>query len=204
MYRVDRNNFYTAEKKATVYTPEAVSKFIFSIINKKIEKKGLILDPCVGAGSLLHPFINNGYRTIGIDIENQGFSDTIVKNYLELQKGDIKQPDLVIMNPPFNLDQKTKEYIKIHYSGRPLLPEIWLMKTIELWGKGIPIVMFTPYGFRLNQTVLSQRWKKFVDGTYPEIKTIISLPKNIFEGVLFHSEILIFNIKGLKGHYFYG
>src|SRR3546814_17102175 len=33
MYRVDRNNFYQNEKKATVCTPDYVSEFLFSIIS---------------------------------------------------------------------------------------------------------------------------------------------------------------------------
>ena len=202
MYRVDRNNFYQEQKKATIHTPPLVSEFIFDLVSAKI-KKGLIFDPCVGAGSLLKPFKKAGYEVLGIDIERQGFRPIRVKNFLELKKGDIKKPALVVVNPPFNIDQKTKDYIKAHYPGRPLLPEIWLIKIIELFGKNIPIALFAPYGLRLNQTVSSKRWKNFVNGFYPEISSIISLPKNCFKGVLFHSEILIFNIKNLKGHYFY-
>ncbi len=76
-------------------------------------------------------------------------------------------------------------------------------KTIELWGRNIPIVLFAPYGLRLNQTVNSRRWQMFVDGSYPEISTIVVLPKDIYDDVLSHSEVLIFNIDGLNGHYFY-
>jgi hypothetical protein len=65
------------------------------------------------------------------------------------------------------------------------------------------MVLFVPIGFRMNLTLTSERKMKFEDGTYPPIVSHISLPKNIFEGVIFHSEILIFNVKGLKGHYFY-
>lgn len=202
MYRVDRNNFYTNEKKATIYTPDNASRFLFHILQEPIPS-GLILDPCVGKGSLLAPFQNAGYEVLGIDIEHQGFTPTLERNYLEIKKGELETPSLVIMNPPFNIDSKTKAYIKEHYGGRPLLPEVWLMKAVELFGKEIPIVMFTPYGFRLNQTVESKRWKKFIDGTYPNITNIISLPKNLFENILFHSEVIVFNIYGMKGHYFY-
>ena len=202
MYRVDRNNFYKNEKKATIYTPSNTSKFLFNILKEHI-KGGIILDPCVGKGSLLIPFQSAGYTVQGIDIEEQGFEPTIQTNYLSLKPADIKTPSLIIMNPPFNIDGKTKQYIKEHYGRRPLLPEVWLMKAIELFGKEIPIVMFTPYGFRLNQTVDSKRWKKFVDGTYPDITSIISLPKNLFKNILFHSEVIVFNIHGMKGHYFY-
>src|SRR3546814_10716194 len=53
MYRVDRNNFYQNEKKATVCTPDYVSEFLFSIISHHIKKGGLVVDPCVGEGALL-------------------------------------------------------------------------------------------------------------------------------------------------------
>src|SRR3546814_1162704 len=43
MYRVDRNNFYQNEKKATVCTPDYVSEFLFSIISPHIKKGGLFL-----------------------------------------------------------------------------------------------------------------------------------------------------------------
>ena len=205
MYRVDRNNFYKEQKKATIYTPDLVSEFIFDLVSPKINKKGLVFDPCVGSGSLLKPFQKAGYEVLGVDIHRQGFGGPIkIKNFLEIKKGEIKKPALVVVNPPFNIDKKTKDYIKDHYPGRPLLPEIWLMKIIDLFGKDIPIALFAPYGLRLNQTLQSKRWQNFINGFYPEISSIISLPKNCFEGVLFHSEILIFNINDLKGHYFYG
>ncbi len=203
MYRVDRNNFYHNEKKATIFTPDYVSQYLFKLLNGSISKRGLVVDPCVGKGSLLFPWKNAGYNTLGIDIEKQGFPNTIKRNYLELKEGDIERKvSLVIMNPPFNIDIKTKDYIRDNYGGRPLLPEIWFQKALELFGFNVPVVMFTPYGFRLNQTFESKRWKKFVNKEYPEITSIVSLPKNVFDGILFHSEILIFNIHQLKGHYF--
>src|SRR3546814_9548897 len=103
------------------------------------------------------------------------------------------------MNPPFNIDSKTKEYIKANYCGRPLLPEVWFQKALELFGTSVPIAMFTPYGFRLTQTDNSSRWKKFIEGEYPEITSIVSFTKDVFDGILFHSQVLIFNLTALKG-----
>jgi hypothetical protein len=204
MYRVDRNNFYRNEKKATIFTPDFVSEFLYDLLHSHITKNsGVIVDPCVGQGSLLKPWKRNGYDVMGIDIERQGFPNTKVRNYLEVQKGEIDQNiSMVIMNPPFNIDTKTKRYIQEHYGGRPLLPEVWFAKAIELFGSNVPIVMFTPYGFRLNQTESSKRWMKFINDEYPPITSIISLPKDVFENILFHSEILIFNLPELGGHYF--
>ena len=203
MYRVDRNNFYNRQKKSTIQTPEGVSRFLYELVGRRIDKSKPVLDPCVGEGSLLRPFKEHGFDVVGIDIERQGFPGTRVRNYLEVEKGELEEPGLVIMNPPFNVDPKTKAHLAENYGGRPLLPEVWLQKAIELFGKSIPIVLFAPYGLRLNQTRQSRRWSKFADGTYPEICSIISLPKDVFDGILFHSEILIFNVKQLKGHYFY-
>ncbi len=200
VYRVDRNNFYRETKKATVHTPDFVSQFLYSILSPHI--KGLVFDPCVGAGSLLKPFQQNGFEVLGIDVEDQGFANTEVCNYLAIEKGEIPKPGLVIANPPFNIDKKTKEYVKAHYGGRPLLPELWLHKAIELFGLDVPMVLFTPYGFRLNQSFHSARWMKFVRGEYPPISSIVSLPKDVFPGILFHAEVLIFNLPHLKAHYF--
>jgi len=203
LYNVGRNNFYDNEKNSTVYTPAKVSQFIFDIVHEKIDKSGSILDPCVGKGSLLEPFKDAGFNTIGIDIEDQGYPKTILKNFIEISPDEIPHPSLVVANPPFNIDEKTKHIIAKNYGRRPLFPEIWLQKTLELFGNDVPIILFAPYGLRLNQTVSSRRWKNFIDGKYPKINSIISLPKDIYKDVLFHSEILIFNIEGLEGHYFY-
>lgn len=181
-----------------------MSNFIFSILKDALLEDASILDPCVGKGSLLLPFIEHGtYNTIGVDIEDAGFPDTIVQNYLSIDTWLLKEPNIVLINPPFNVDKKNKQYIKETYGGRPLLSELFLSKTIDLFGLDMPIVLISPYGLRLNQSITSKRWKKFSSGKYPEISSIISLPKDVFPNVLFHSEILLFNIYGIKPHYFY-
>ena len=82
--------------------------------------------------------------------------------------------------------------------------EIWLDKIIELFGKNVPVVLFAPYNLRLPWKSDSKRLSKFLTSEYPPIASIISLPtKGPWEGVIFHSEILIFNISGLKSHYFF-
>ncbi|WP_339033487.1 N-6 DNA methylase [Spiroplasma endosymbiont of Cantharis rufa] len=213
MYRIDRNNYYDESKNSTVYTPTILSDFLFKILNKEIDKKSYIFDPCVGKGSLLKPWKKNGWKIVGMDIEKQGFLNTKVKNYLEINfNKDLKniKPSLVIMNPPFNVDNETIDYIKANKYGngsaRPFLPEVWLDKTIELFGKDIPIVMFTPYGFRLNLKSAnggSKRYKKFKDGKIPKITSIISLPVDVYKEVKFHSEIIIFNVEGINPHYMF-
>ena len=202
MYNVARNNFCENTKNSTVYTPKPVCDFLYSILSPHV-KEGIVIDPCIGAGALLEPFKATGYITIGFDFEEQGFPDTQKINFLEVEKDAIAKPDLVIANPPFNIDHKTAELAKNILGARPLLPEVWLSKIVELWGTDVPICLFAPYGLRLNQTIKSRRWRKFNEGAYPQITSIVSLPKDIYEDVLFHSEVLIFNLREMNGHYFY-
>jgi len=203
LYNVSRNNFYDNQKRSTIYTPQRLSQFLFDLVKDKIEPTGLVLDPCVGGGSLLAPFAAADFRTIGIDITDQGWPDTHLRNYLDVQPGDYPTPALVIANPPFNVEAKTKMIMKAEYGARPLLPEVWLKKTVSLFGGDVPMVMFAPYVLRLNQTINSRRWQAFLTGAFPPISSILSLPKDIYQDVLFHSEVLFFNIPGLKPHDFF-
>ncbi|CAG8766331.1 16300_t:CDS:2, partial [Racocetra fulgida] len=126
----------------------------------------------------------------GIDIENKGFMGVRELDYLLSKKSDYQQkPGLILINPPFNVHRdvqpQTFEYFeKNGWSRRPLLPEVFLAKTVELFGKEASIVLFTPYGMRLNLTLdsnlESKRLSKFNDHKYPEITSIIALPKNIY------------------------
>ena len=57
MYRTDRNNYHQKPKSSTIYTPPAVSQFIYELLSPYIPKQEgkLILDPCCGKGNLLDP-----------------------------------------------------------------------------------------------------------------------------------------------------
>jgi type I restriction-modification system DNA methylase subunit len=92
LYNVSRNNFYDNQKRSTIYTPQRLSQFLFDLVKDKIEPTGLVLDPCVGGGSLLAPFAAANFRTIGIDITDQGWPDTHLRNYLDVQPGDYLTP----------------------------------------------------------------------------------------------------------------
>jgi len=185
-------------KNSTIYTPQEVSQFINELLKDKIEERGIILDPCCGQGSLLKPWEDNyrlfSYDTYGVNIDEKGSESNLIADFFTLTKEgfelnyfselEVKKPILILCNPPFN-----------GYPGK-LACEVWLDKIIELFGKEVPIVLFVPMGFRLNRT-------KFNSNHYPPISSIISLPRDIFPQVEFHTEILIFNIKGLQPHYFF-
>jgi hypothetical protein len=179
-------------------------------------RPGLILDPCSGTGNLLEPWkkIPHSY-TLGIDIDKDLREPDVYTDFLSLERRVYEsyllsrfacEPpiSLVLCNPPFNgYGNKLGSEMRSIENTSIALGQVWLDKIIELFGKEVPIVLFTPVGFRLNLTLESPRHKKLAEGIYPPISSQITLPKNIFEGVIFHSEILIFNIPNLKNHYFY-
>ncbi|CAG8464370.1 32558_t:CDS:2 [Gigaspora margarita] len=169
---------------SNIQTPPEVSQFIFNLLKDKgkIRKKEqiIIIDPCAGQGSLLAPWEKAEYRTWSVDIDENSSANEIGDFFdTDIPEAITAYYNLILCNPPFN-----------GYKGK-LAPE------------EIPIVLFVPAGFTLNLTLESERHRKFEQGIYPPISSRITLPNNIFEGVKFHSEILIFNIQGLKAHYFY-
>jgi type I restriction enzyme M protein len=204
MYNIPRNNYYSNEKETVIYTPKEISNFIYKVLKKDVSAGDIVFDPCVGQGSLIIPWQNAGYETKYFDIKYQGFEGTKIQNYLKLKKENIDFiPKLVVINPPFNSDEDLRQdTCRMGFGTRPFIPEVFLSKTIELFGRSVIIVLFTPYGFRLNVAKNSKRLERFHDGIYPDISSIISLPKNIYDSVNFHSEILIFNSKRTKPHYF--
>lgn len=136
----------------------------------------------------------------------------------------IRNTGLVIQNPPFNvkyclrkIDDKEidyklcdfceysvkcmKYYLKSIRKSNYLLSELFLDQTWKIFGKEIPCVCVVPMGFRLNQRLCSSRFRHVRDN-YPDITSIISLPLDIFPGVEFQCEILIFNLPMLKPHYY--
>ena len=203
MYNLTKNNYHQKPKNSNIYTPPEVSQFIFELLKDKILKDSLILDPCSGRGSLLAPWKKVGFETTGIDIAENStaelkldFLDKGLSTATKLfepcyQSMRFDKCFLILCNPPFN------------GYGQKLGSEVWLDKIIELFGKQIPLVLFAPMGFRLNGKKQGKRWTKFTNNKYPPISSIISLPRDIFAEVEFHSEILIFNIPNLSPHYFY-
>lgn len=209
MYNLQKNNYHLKPKPSTIYTPPEVSEFIFNLLKDKFSnqagQRSWILDPCCGKGSLLEPWNEAGYFTYGVDLEKNKLVNS-VKDFLTMTSADFRrlscsfekpeeyqmQFDLILCNPPFN-----------GYKNK-LASEVWLDKIIELFGKEAPIVLFAPEGFsRRFDRLNSKRLAKLESGFYPRISSRITLPKNIFPEVEFHSEILIFNIKGLEPHYFF-
>lgn len=164
-------------KRNDTPTDIRICDFITSLVKQYYNPKK-ILDPCCGDKRLTKDF--------DCDIINYEIKED--KDFLkETNKIDC---DFVIMNPPFNIGY-----------GRKLAVEVFMDKVLELVDNNIPIIMICPMGFRLNQKVNSKRWRKIRD-EYPPIKSIISLPLDIFEDTLYHSEIVCFNCDLFEPHYF--
>jgi len=121
------------------------------------------------------------YKTVDKELTCSRFED--------IESWEMRWPDLVLVNPPFNNAPKRQFY-----------PEIFLRKITELFGTNIPVVLFTPMGLRLNQKKTSSRWQWARDYG-PRITSIVSLPLDVFPDVKFHSEVLLFNVPNVQPHY---
>ena len=198
---VKRNDYLKNKKNSTIYTPTGVSQFLYDILRPTVRSQstvsdlrytGIIFDPAIGSGRLTDPWFMSGSYIVGCDIEDKrATTQMFYKGKFEDSIFPFEYyPDLVLMNPPFNGCQ-----------GRRLYNEVFLEHVFKLFGVNMPVVMFSPMGFRLNQRKKSKRWRWLRD-CGANITSIISLPLDIFEGVEFHQEILIFNVRGLNAHYF--
>jgi hypothetical protein len=173
------NQINTKKKRNDIPTPECVCEFLYDIIIEHYNPK-CILDNSAGDGRLTKRFVNAS--TISYEIKEG-------KDFLE--ETEEIDCDFVLFNPPFNTGGSKK-----------LICERFLEHTFKLIkDKNIPVMMFAPMGFRLNQHCYSKRWKKLRDN-YPDITTIISLPLDIYTGIDFHNEIVCWNTDKLKAHYF--
>lgn len=182
------NKDHSDLKNSTVYTPEAITNYINKeIIEKSNLKVKRVFDPAVGSGNLISKLKKDGAFVIGNDIEEveDNKTDQFFKGDFETFNHKIDDVDLVIMNPPFNGHPKRKLY-----------PEVFVDKCFELFGSDIPMIAILPSGWRINQRVKSKRWRKIRDNQ--NITSLVTLPLDIFEGVQFHSEIVVFNIDGLE------
>lgn len=190
-YTVKKNDYHKNKKNSTIYTPRDISEYLYEILHTHVNPK-VILDPSIGKGSLIKPWRKKKCTIIGVDIDKKSkrYCDKFIHSKFEdVESWIYKMPDLILCNPPFN-----------GAKGRKLYSEVFLRQIVELFSNRVPVVLFAPMGFRLNLTVKSSRWN-WLKNTIG-IDSIISLPKNCFDKVIFHTEILIFNVPELKPHYF--
>lgn len=141
----------------------------------------MILDPCSGDGRLTSFFPNSPQI---ISFEKKHGTDFLAHD-------EKIQCDLVIANPPWNENNPEKR-------TRQLLPEVFLKKIISLVPEGTPIIALIPMGLRLNVRDKSQRLKWL---STLQIDSVITIPLNAYDNVLFHNEGLILNAPRLRGHY---
>ncbi len=179
-----------------IQTPQYVAEFLYQIL--KHLKPQTVLDPAVGEGNLLLPWRKKDRRLIGVDTDGERLLSAKYKipelgfmygNFENTDIGDYPIiPDLVLCNPPWNRHWQNLNY-----------PEVFLRKIVELFGNQISICLLCPMGLRLNQTVGSVR-KQWIKNTLT-ISSIISCPRNLYPETEFHSEIILFNCKRVKPHY---
>ena len=212
---VKRNEYRKNRKPTDIETPHPLAKFIHdTVIQSKNVLPGVIFDIGCGRGNLSKPFTDDGrFVAVGIDTvsceDRQGIAKFIEIDFLSTSLDQfyndpfgipedtspvdlVEMSSLVLCNPPFNNSGK---------GSRKLMPEVFMKRIFDVFGSDIPCVLFAPMGMLLNQRMKSLRWREMRD-MEARITSTVSLPLDIFEGVEFHSQILLFNMPDLAPHYF--
>lgn len=180
------------QRLGNIETPPHAARFLYEILRHLRPK--CVLDPGCGNGNLLDPWKPKAL-TVGIDVDGERIQEArsrghvvIESNFESAKLDEIAVPDLVVCNPPWNGQWEGKHY-----------PEVFLRRIITLFGPKIPLALAVPMGFRLNQRANSARWKWVRDTI--EISSIISCPIDLYPKTQFHNEILLFNTRRVKPHY---
>jgi type I restriction enzyme M protein len=174
------HHFDTLGQPNDIETPPPICQFLFDIISPKYDVRR-ILDPCAGNGNLTKPWKRRKVITFEIKTGEDFFDSP-----------DRIKCDLVLCNPPFSGDNG---------GAKKNLVPLFLKRILEITPPKTPIVLFTPMTFRLGLNRKSSRLRWLRDDC-PAITSIISLPRDAFPGIEYHCEILLFNMRRLKSHYF--
>lgn len=163
------------------YTPSWLANWIYDYTLSTLGPPNLVLDPCIGIGSMTDPFKDS--TIIGIDTAVGGhlWCDSFMHTKFEtLQDWPYEVPDLILCNPPFNGHPKNMMY-----------PEVFARHLITLFGTNVPIWMIVPHTFRLTPSRSSRRdWLN--SGSF-NIVLNAALPTDCFSNSQIHCELLLVN-----------
>jgi len=170
------NFFGMSDRPNDIETPLGICRYLHDLISPCYRVR-TILDPCAGRGNLTKPWKKR--KVISFEI-------TRGKDFFECPQTILC--DLVLCNPPFGgdgINQVLRFFERI----------------LDVVSRRTPIAVVVPMTFRLDQRRRSTRWRWLRDEC-PPIASIISLPRDAFEGVDYFCEILLFNMPKLMPHYF--
>ena len=185
------SNYHNDPRPNDTCTPAPLALFLFDLLDD--QEFTTVLDPAIGAGALTEPWRASGRTILGCDINptSAGCADIFRRGPFEdIRRWSAPTPDLVLCNAPCNGGK-----------GKGLYPEVFLRHLVDLFGKELPIALFCPIGLRLNQRLRSGRYGWLRDSG-PKITDIIALPLDIFPGVQFHMELVMFNLPNIEHHRF--
>lgn len=173
----------------TVQTPPWLAQRFYDIV-KPVLRPSVVLDPCVGPGNLIRPWREVAH-TIGVDLADH--SSTLVDEFHRYSfhaysEWLLPKPDLVVCNPPW-----------CRSTDKAMYPEIFARSIFRLFTSEIPLILLVPFNFR-NCSHFSKR-RAWLRNNAPEITSIMSLPIDCFPDTVMAAEVLVFNIPGLKPHY---
>jgi type I restriction enzyme M protein len=175
-----KNNYLESTKNHSIFTALPVCKWLDELIQPVLPKNPTILDPCCGTGNLTLFFVNALIINCDITDHGAGLDNFIQADFLDWKKDDKYEGiDLVMINPPYNHSVESRE----KWGKTSLLPELFVDKCFELFGKNIKIILFTPMGLLLNTRCKTKKQGtryRHIRDDWGQITSIVSLPLDCF------------------------
>jgi hypothetical protein len=226
-FNTQKNPYFNKEKNHTIFTPPTVCNWLYETLKPELNTVQTVFDPACGSGNLLRPFKEAGKVTVGCDIDDFGADcvDQFFRDDFLTWRGEFPKMDLCMLNPPFNHSVESRR----KWGKTNLLPELFIQKCFDLFGKETKAVLFTPMGFRLNTRCYTEkqggRYRNIRDNM-GKISSIVSVPldmfpnpdydnslpeqrRNVGKGIMksnikrkeIQQEIIFFNMPNLDPHY---
>jgi len=185
------NKHFSREEKilGQFFTPSEVAEFIVSFASNYILTKKSACDPACGDGVFLSSLINHGFKTLGVDIDENIINSLPEKmrKYVRRDNGlllsEEEHFDLVVGNPPFSSKYGRvqgdilKNFELAKQTASQAIEILFLEKFIKLCNEDGLIGIILPQG--IFSDIRLGYVRKYIRN-HLSIIAIISLPRNIF------------------------
>ena len=192
------------------YTPEKIARLMYNLAIKNGYKKGKILEPSVGIGRLINPFViaDENYTSITafeVDKVSATICKLIYKDRIDLKVGNfeslfytgnlhtptrfIADYDLVVGNPPY---EETKGYYIAEYKevGATQYDQYFLSRGLDVLKPGGLLVMIIPSTFLRNERLYNPIKEKI--NQKATLLEAYRLPNDVFPNTGIGTDIVLF------------
>ena len=125
------------EKDYYATDPRAVEELL-----KRETFSHYIIEPAVGGGHIANVLKQYGHSITAIDIKDRGYQNTIVRDFLTIEKEEIGNPGDIITNPPYS---QAAEFVKHALDISDTDTKVAMFLKIQFWESKKRYELFQEY-----------------------------------------------------------